>query len=211
MALAATLAFGASPALAQTVARVEPATAHPGPLELVKSALSGVLTIVQSQSVRDTQEGKRRLEIRQAAPDMFDFDDISRRILAQHWKNASPQEQDEFVRPFTEMLGRVYLSSITTYPLASITFQSETIDGSYAQVRSRMTGRSGRDVPVEYRLFDSEGRWAVYDIAVDGVSFVSSYRSQFNSILRRSSFAQLLERLESRRASPAHTGEAQGQ
>jgi phospholipid transport system substrate-binding protein len=211
MVLAATLAFGASPALAQTDARVEPATAHPGPLELIKSSLPRVLTIVQSQSVRDTQEGKRRPEIRQAAADMFDFDDISRRILAQHWKNASPQEQDEFVRLFMEMLERVYLSSITTYPLASITFQSETIDGSYAQVRSRMTGRSGRDVPVEYRLFDSDGRWAVYDIAVDGVSFVSSYRSQFNSILRRTSFAQLLERLQSREASAVHTREALGQ
>jgi phospholipid transport system substrate-binding protein len=65
-------------------------------------------------------------------------------------------------------------------------------------------------VSVEYRLFDSEGRWAVYDIAVDGVSFVSSYRSQFNSILRRSR-AQLLERLQSRRASAVQTGEAQGQ
>jgi phospholipid transport system substrate-binding protein len=209
--LAATLALGAPPAGAQTDVRVEPAAAHPGPLELVKSSLSRVLTIVQSQSARDTQEGKRRPEIRQAASDMFDFDDISRRILAQHWQNASPQEQDEFVRLFTEMLERVYLSSITTYPLASITFQSETIDGSYAQVQSRMTGRSGRDVPVEYRLFDSDGRWAVYDIAVDGVSFVSSYRSQFNSILRRSSFAQLLKRLQSREASAVHTGDAQGQ
>jgi len=211
MVLAATVAFGAPPAVAQTDVRVVPVAAHLGPLELVKASLSRVLTIVQSQSVRDTQEGKRRPEIRQAAADMFDFDDISRRILAQHGKNASPQEQDEFVRLFTEMLERVYLSSITTYPLASITFQSETIDGSYAQVRSRMTGRGGRDVPVEYRLFDSDGRWAVYDIAVDGVSFVSSYRSQFNSILRRSTFAQLLERLQSREASAAHTGEAQGQ
>ena len=211
MVLAATLAFGAPPAVAQTDARVEPTAARLGPLELIKSSLSRVLTIVQSQSARDTQEGKRRPEIRQAAADMFDFDDISRRILAQHWKNASPQEQDEFGRLFTEMLERVYLSSITIYPLASITFQSEIIDGSYAQVRSRMTGRSGQDVPVEYRLFDSNGRWAVYDIAVDGVSLVSSYRSQFNSILRRSSFAQLLKRLQSREASAVHTGESQGQ
>jgi phospholipid transport system substrate-binding protein len=211
MVLAVALAFGIPPALAQTDVRVEPAATHLGPLDLVKSSLSRVLTIVQSQSARETQEGRRGPEIRQAAAEMFDFDDISRRILAQHWNSASPPEQDEFVRLFTEMLERVYLSSITSYPLASITFQNETIYGSYAQVQSRMTGRSGRDVSVEYRLFDSEGRWAVYDIAVDGVSFVSSYRSQFNSILRRSSFAQLLERLESRRASPAHTGEAQGQ
>jgi phospholipid transport system substrate-binding protein len=211
MVLAVGLAFGIPPALAETDVRVEPAAVHLGPLELVKSSLSRVLAIVQSQSTRETQEGRRGPEIRQVAAEMFDFDDISRRILAQHWNSASPQEQDEFVRLFTEMLERVYLSSITSYPLASITFQSETIDGSYAQVQSRMTGRSGRDMSVEYRLFDSEGRWAVYDIAVDGVSLVSSYRSQFNSILRRASFAQLLERLQSRRASAANTGEAQGQ
>ena len=54
-------------------------------------------------------------------------------------------------------------------------------------------------------------RRPVYDIAVDDVSLVSSYRSQFNSILRRSSFAQLLKRLQSREASVVHTGESQGQ
>jgi len=124
MVLAVALAFGIPPALAQPDVRVEPAATHLGPLDLVKSSLSRVLTIVQSQSARETQEGRRGPEIRQAAAEMFDFDDISRRILAQHWNSASPPEEDEFVRLFTEMLERVYLSSITSYPLASITFRT---------------------------------------------------------------------------------------
>lgn len=214
VALVTALALGASPVIAQTEvkeAQPLPAVAHLGPLELVKSSLSRVVTIVQSQSTSATEAGKRRGEIRQAAVEMFDFDDMSRRILAHHWKDGSPQEQEEFVRLFTELLERAYLTSIGNYPLASITFQDESISGSYAKVRSRMTGGRGGNVAIEYRLFESDARWAVYDVAVDGISLISSYRSQFDSILRRHSFAQLLERLQNREASVTPPGQAQGQ
>lgn len=214
VALVTALAPGATPTLAQTEvkeARPLPAVALLGPLELVKSSLARVLAIVHSQSARATEAGKRRAEIRQVAVEMFDFDDMSRRILAQHWKDGSPKEQEEFVRLFTELLERAYLTSISNYPLSSIIFQGEAINGSHAQVRSSMTGGRGGNVAVEYRLFESDGRWAVYDVAVDGISLVSSYRSQFNSMLRRYSFAQLLERLQNREASVPTSGTNQGQ
>jgi phospholipid transport system substrate-binding protein len=53
---------------------------------------------------------------------------------------------------------------------------------------------------MEYRLLDNAGRWAVYDVVVDGASVVASYRSQFNSILRTSSFDLLLDKLQNRDA-----------
>jgi ABC-type transporter MlaC component len=84
------------------------AVAHLGPLELVKSTLSRVLAIVQSQAPSATQAGKRRAEIRQAAVEMFDDNDMCRRILVQHWKDGAPKEQEEFVRLFTELLERAY-------------------------------------------------------------------------------------------------------
>jgi len=138
---------------------------------------------------------------------MFDFDDMSRRILAQHWKDRSLREQEEFVRLFTDLLERVYLTSIVTYPLASITFQDESINGSYAKVQSRMTGGRGETLAIEYRLFEADGRWAVYDVAVDGISLISSFRSQANSILRRSPFAELLRQMQDRDASVAPSGQ----
>jgi phospholipid transport system substrate-binding protein len=214
VALVTALALYTPPAIAQSEAneaQPQPAVAQLGPLELIKSSLSRVLAIVQSQSASATQAGKRRAEIRQAAVDMFDFDDMSRRILAQHWKDGSPQEQEEFIRLFTELLEGAYLTSIGNYPLASITFHGESINGSYAEVRSSMTAGRGGNVAIEYRLFESDGRWAVYDVAVDGISLVSSYRSQFNSILRRHSFAKLLEQLQSREPSVAPPGQAQDQ
>jgi len=212
VAVVTALAIGAPAAIAQTEVKEAPplvAVVHLGPLELVKSSLSRVVAILQSQAASATQAGTRRAEIRQAAAEMFDFDEMSHRILAQHWKDGSPQEQREFVRLLTELLEKAYLTSIGTYRLASITFQAESINGSYAQVRSRMASGKGEGVAVEYRLFESDGRWAAYDVAVDGISLVSSFRSQFNSVLRRSSFAQLLEHLQSRLASLTAPGPTQ--
>jgi phospholipid transport system substrate-binding protein len=57
------------------------------------------------------------------------------------------------------------------------------------------------EVAIEYRLLEHDGRWGVYDIAVDGVSLISNYRSQFTSMLKRMSLAQLLDHLRSRDAS----------
>jgi len=203
MAIAAVIPFGVAPALAQTTrAEAQPAStpSGSGPLNVVTSSVSRVLTIVRSQPADATDGGQRRAEIRQAAVALFDFDEMSRRLLGQRWTDASPDEQRDFVVLFTDLLERAYLNALGNYRLATITFQGETISGPYAQVQSRMAAGKG-EVVVEYRLLEQEGRWAVYDVAVDGVSLISNYRSQSNSILKRMSFAQLLDRLRNREAS----------
>lgn len=200
--VAVVIPFGAAPVLAQTMvadAQAGPTAGRSGPLHLVTSSISRVLTIVRSQPADATESGKRRVEIRQAAVELFDFGEMSRRLLGQRWMDASPQERQDFMVLFTDLLQGAYLNSIGNYPLAAITFQGETISGSYAKVQSRMAVGKG-DVGIEYRLLERDGQWAVYDIAVDGVSLISNYRSQFTSMLKRMSFAQLLDRMRTREA-----------
>ncbi len=195
--------FGAAPALAQTMvtdAQPGQAAARSGPLNVVSSSVTRVLTIVRSQAADATASGARRAEIRQAAVELFDFDEMSRRLLGPRWTDASPEEQQDFIALFTNLLERAYLNTLGNYRLATITFQGETISGSYALVQSRMAAGKG-EVAIEYRLFERDGRWAVYDVSVEGVSLISNYRSQFNSILKRRSFAQFLDLLRSREAS----------
>jgi phospholipid transport system substrate-binding protein len=192
--LAAALAFGALPALAQGIARdAEPKSAadhQSQPLDLVKSSITRVLAA--------NGNGQQRVEARRIAAELFDFDEMCRRMLAEHWQESSPYQQEEFLRLFTEMLERSYLRGLRSVPVGAVTFLGETVNGPYAQVKSRIaTSRLG-EISVEYRLMDHGDKWAVYDVVLDGVSLVSSYRSQFASILRTSSFAQLLERLRSR-------------
>jgi len=204
------LVFGVHPALAEdtvTVAQPSVTTAQLRPLDLVKSSVSRVLALARSQPGGGGDGGQQRAEIRQAAEGLFDFDGMARRMLAERWSDGSPQEQKEFVRLFTDLLERTYLSMVATHTPLAITFQDESISGSYALVRSRLVTDRGEEMPIEYRLSESDGRWVVYDVVVGGVSLISSYRSQFSSILRRSSFAQLLERLRGRETYAASRAE----
>lgn len=193
------LVLGTHPALAQdasTGAASAPLAGPLGPLDLVTSSVSRVIAIVRSQP----DGGQRRAEVRQVADALFDFTEMARRTLGQHWTERSPQEQEDFVRLFTDLLERSYLTAIGNYPLATVTFQGESVEGSAARVRSRVMPDRRAEIPIEYRLLQSAGRWAVYDVVVEGVSLISSYRSQFNSIIRTSSFARLLDQLRSREA-----------
>ena len=189
--LSSSIACCSLPASAQVVAGVAAPGAQPRPLEVVKASFARVLAV---------EPGERRAEIRRVTPQLFDFQEMSRRMLGEHWQAATPKEQGEFVSLFTQMLDRVYLVNVGTMPLSSVTFEGEQVSGRFASVISRMPGRRG-DTAIEYRLMNRDGRWTVYDIAVDGVGMVSSYRSQFNSVLRTSSFADLLDRMRVREAS----------
>ncbi len=191
-ALTATLVCPAYTLRAQTFSREAEQSAQLQPLELVRASFSRVLS---------AEGGQRQVEIRRATEELFDFNEMARRILGVHWADGSAQQHEEFVRLFTDMLGRAYLSNIGNLPPASVTFQGESVTGPFARVRSRIAvGRRG-DTSIDYLLLERDGRWTIYDVVLDGVGLVSSYRSQFNSILRTSSFAQLLERLRNREAS----------
>ncbi len=179
------------PASAQVVAGVAAPVAQPRPLEVVKASFARVLAV---------EPDERRAEIQRVTPQLFDFKEMGRRMLGEHWQAASTKEQDEFVRLFAQMLDRVYLVNVGNMPLSSVTFEGEQVSGPFARVTSRMPSLRG-DMAIEYRLMNRDGHWTVYDIAVDGVGLVSSYRSQFNSGLRTSAFADLLDRLRAREAS----------
>jgi phospholipid transport system substrate-binding protein len=187
------LAIGPHPAGAQPKAAEQT-----GPLDLVKASVSRVLAIVQSPYVVASDGGQRRTDIRRVAQGLFDFNEMARLTLARHWKDRSAQEQEEFVRLFTDLLERSYLTSIENYAGEKITFLGESVSGPYAQVRSRIVTDRRMEISIEYRLFESGAGWAVYDVVLDGVSLVSNYRSQFNSIIRTSSFADLLAKLRSK-------------
>ena len=94
----------------------DPEKAGPGrgrPIELVKSSVDRVLVVVQSSPT--AVSGRRRSEIRRLADGLFDFKEMGRLTLAGHWKDRTPGEQQEFVRLFTALLERSYLSSIENY------------------------------------------------------------------------------------------------
>lgn len=173
-----------------------------GPGEVVQSAVSRVVAAVQrtgtgahaSQAQNQVRQ-QRRVELRRVAAELFDFDEISRRALSRHWAARTPQEQAEFTRLFTDLLERTYVGRIESYSGESIVYLGEAVDGAFATVRSKVVTRRRTETPFDYRLHLRDGRWRVYDILIDHVSFVATYRSEFARIIQRESYAALVERL----------------
>jgi phospholipid transport system substrate-binding protein len=185
-----------------------PTAGPPSPLDLVELSFSRVLAIVQSQPAGVTGSEHRRTELRRVAEDLFDFNEMARRALGQHWNGRVPREQDEFVRLFTDVLKQFYVVAVERYSGENVAFLGEEVTGAYAQVRSRIITNQGSGISIEYRLFESGSRWAVYDVVLDSVSLVSNYRSQFNSIIRASSFPQLLKRMRTEQSKRTQSGGA---
>jgi phospholipid transport system substrate-binding protein len=171
-------------------------TAPLGPLGLVQSSVARVLGIAQSSPVGSNE---RRTGIVRVSHELFDFNEIARRALGQHWKGLSPGEQAEFVQLVTDVLDRAFIASVDGYPNGNVAFLGETIDGPRAQVRSRIIANNGAAISIDYRLHQSNARWAVYDVVSEDVSLVANYRSQLNSVIRVSSFADVLERIRTDR------------
>jgi phospholipid transport system substrate-binding protein len=166
------------------------------PLEMVTSSVSRGLANLRSPRVGFNTGEERRAEIRRATDDFFDVGDIARRALGQQWKGLGSRDRDEFVELFRAALTHSFVTVLQRYAgdhVASV--DEEEVAGAFARVRSRITPSQGLETRIEYRLSRSGSQWTVYDIVLDGVSLVSSLRSQLSAIIGTSSVAQFLERL----------------
>ena len=166
------------------------------PTETVRSRVDEALSSLTQTSGSGTEASeKRRAEIRKAADALFDFPDMSRRALGLHWKDRTPAEREEFTRLFTDLIARTYIGKIDRYAGESIAYVGERVDGDQASVRSNVVTPKGSQIPVEYRLHRANDVWSAYDVLIENVSLVGTYRSQFDRIIKAESFANLLRRL----------------
>jgi phospholipid transport system substrate-binding protein len=173
-----------------------------GPRETVETAVIRVIHLTQdiepvakSESATPRRSMDKRTEIRKIARDLFDFEEVTRRTLSRHWAARTQEERAEFVALFTELLERSYTMRVEAYSGENITYLGEAIDANYATVRSRVLTDRRSELTLDYRLHLRDGRWRVYDLQIDGVSFISTYRSQFDRIIQAESYSALLERM----------------
>lgn len=144
-----------------------------------------------------TLTASARLEaVRTVAGEAFDVTEAAKRALGLHWQQRTSAEQGEFVQLFQDLLERGYLSRIGEYSGEQIKYVSEKIDGDYAIVRAVIVTKKGTQVPVESRLLRKADRWLIYDVLVENVSLIASYRSQFDRIIRTTSYGELVRRLK---------------
>lgn len=179
------------------------------PTDQVKASVDQVLKILRDPKLKsEAMQRERRLEIGQAADNIFDFRETAKRALGRHWRGVSKNDQLEFVPLFAELLQRAYLSKIERYRGEEISYVGESVDpgGEYAVVKTIFTTRKGVEVPIDYHLLRNDDRWLVYDVFVEGVSLVANYRAQFDQIIATSSYRELVRRMKAGNGIPAPGG-----
>lgn len=155
-------------------------------------------TIAYAQSVLNDptlSESTKKERVKKAAYGRFDFTEMSKRVLAQHWAELTPAEQREFVTLFSELLERVYFNRIKLIQNATFSYSSQEVDKDFAVVRSRAVTSKGETVHIEYRLHFMDRGWKIYDVGVEGISLVSNYRTQFNRIISQNGTREMLKRM----------------
>ena len=163
------------------------------PMEQIKDTIQQVMAVISGPSNISTEE--RRETLRNALMSRFDWNEMAKRVLGKRW-NSEPDRQEEFVSVFAEFLGNSYIGKIGSYHDEKILFVGEQTDKNLAQVDTKIISSKGEPTAVSYRLHRVQGDWKIYDVVVENISMVSNYRSQFERILAKGTFDDLLKRLK---------------
>ena len=166
------------------------------PAEQLSARIDQVFRILEDPALKPAERAEeRRAAIRRVAHDIFDFEELARRSLGRHWQARTPEERDEFVRLLGHLLERAYLGKLELYSGERIALLGDSVDGDLVTVRTRVVTRQGTEIPVDYRMLRRGDGWRAYDVTIEGVSLVANYRSQFDKIIRRASFQQLVKQV----------------
>lgn len=129
----------------------------------------------------------------------FDFYVMSRSALGRHWRKASDSQRQRLAREFQELLVRTYALALLNYSgqqIEYLPFKGD-FDAQRIVVNTRVqTG--GPPVPINYRLYQKQNGWKIYDVIIDGVSLVTNYRSSFNAEVGRNGINGLIGTLAER-------------
>jgi phospholipid transport system substrate-binding protein len=170
---------------------VSQAACATSPLEQVRIAVDEVIEVLRQGEL---QGEARRKVLSELIRSRFDFYIMSQRTLGQHWKKATPQEQDEFVRLYSDLLEASYIDRIEAYTDETVDYNSEKIDGDRAVVAT-VIHSNNTDIPIEYRMVKKGIDWFVYDVLVEDISLIKNFRSSYGEIVRKEGYAGLFERM----------------
>jgi phospholipid transport system substrate-binding protein len=175
------------------------------PTEFVRHTTESILRLFEDPDLqRPEQRAERLTRLRFVADTAFDWEEISRRALAIHWRERTPQERREFVELFRTTVQDLYLERLEAAAAErleerqAILYVQERVKGPRAAVQTTIVTKRRREFPMEYRLHHTDGQWRVYDIVIAGVSLVGNYRSQFHRIISQSSYEGLVQQLQAR-------------
>ena len=168
------------------------------PDEVVKETAEGVISHIESnRSILETHPEKIYDMVNELVIPRFDFISMSKWVLGKHWKTASETQRLEFIAQFKALLVRTYARALLEYSGQNIKYYpvEQNPQSNLAVVKTELTSSSSAQLPILYRMHQKNEEWKVVDVAVDGVSLVTTYRGSFATQIKKNGFDSLLNEL----------------
>ena len=162
--------------------------------KLLKNNLDAVFTILQK---KDLEQQKKNNEIVDIVTPMFDFELMARLSLGKkHWPGLSQDKKERFTELFIKRLKASYLNNFTLYTDEKIFYEPSVQAEKKIHTPTYLVSKD-KKISILYKFYKAERNWKIYDLEIQGVSIIRSYRSQFSSILESGTIDDLLLKLES--------------
>ena len=197
------IAMFASAALMATVSMSMSAavSAQPAPDEVVKSAANSVTSVLKSDPAILGNAAKLKELIESKLLPNFNFVRMTQLAMGRNWAKASPEQQGALTKEFQTLLVRTYSGALSNFKNNTIDYKPLRMAAgeSDVTVKTVINQANGQGIPIDYSLEKgADGSWKAYDIIVAGVSLVTNYRDEFNTVIRDQSVDALVKQLQSK-------------
>ena len=171
------------------------AHAQEAPDALVKKTTDDVLA-----SIKQTKDQRKLMQAaEQKVLPHFDFKQMTQLAVGRSWSQASPAQQEALERGFRTLLVRTYTAALArTSGDSKIDIKPSKVEGDEATVRTVASEPGSKPVQIDYRMAKTSGGWKVYDVVVENLSLVTSYRSSFQSEIARSGIDGLIKSIDAK-------------
>ena len=161
--------------------------------KLLKNNLDAVFTVLQKKDLKPQAKNKEIVDI---VTPMFDFELMARLSLGKkHWPGLSQDKKERFTELFIKRLKASYLNNFNLYTNEKVIYEPSVQVKKKVHAQTYLVSKD-KKISILYKLYKAENNWKIYDLEIQGVSIIRSYRSQFSSILKSGTIDDLLLKLE---------------
>jgi phospholipid transport system substrate-binding protein len=171
------------------------------PSAFLRSSVDEVLTIAYSGRGSESLPAR----VRPTLEKCFAFDLVTRQAIGPGWRQFSPADQKRVTELFAELVVRTYSSRVVGTQKPKVSYGSPTnLSSDRCEIPTRVLPPSGGDpIAVVYRMIRLPVGWRIYDVLIEGVSFVSNYRAQFEELMQKGGAPLIIKTLQAKLAAPA--------
>jgi len=171
------------------------------PIETIRMTIQQARAVLEDPNYQGQDHKQQRLaKVKEIVLPQFDSQEVAKRTLSTHWNGLTDQQQQEFVQLFIALVEKTYSHNLDRYNNGvQFFFDHERIEDQFSEVDTRVLDPvQNRTFSIGYRLHNVNGKWLVYDVVIENVSMVQNYRNQFNRILTKSSYEELIKALQNK-------------